>query len=1182
VKYDYLNALSGLESWEGCIGKQFWRQFMKNMMRWVLPLLLIFLIAGSGTGFAQSVNAGDIRGSVTDSTGALIPGVTVTVLNVDTGVSKDFTTNQSGLYDTNSIVPGQYTITFMRDGFDSLVRGPITLEVGFTTVNGVLKVGSTKEQVTVTTDVPLLTTETGDQSTTLDAKSMDELPQVTQDWENFVILLPGAAGTTSSSPGQEAAINGNLPYSNILSDGASTTLGQSMNANPTTFEDVAELQINTSSFSAQYGIGGVIFNQITKSGTSSYHGTAYDFIQNTLLNAYSYSFGAKGIPSPLHYNNFGGALGGPMPKLKKAFFYFNYDHIAHSGAGGSVNRYTVPTPDMMIGNFSAISAQLYDPTTQTIATDSNGNPYPVRQAFQNNTIPSGELDSVAAKFIQWYPTPTNHIAGGTFLCGVAGLPACSPGGHGEPTNNFASALSSPMPVTRYFGRLDYDLTPKNRLTMSEVENDAPQVSNPSGVEACPVGCQSQDIENNNAQVTDVWTINSHMVNEARLGYTYQFNQFQDETAGLGLPAQLGWKFAKEDDFPDIDFEDGDWTPAWINKQGNNLFKEHVFDPSDVVTLVTGKHILHFGGEVLMYRNDSQLWNGGHQAGAFGFGSVNYCGCNNDYTAQWATNSQGAASINNGTGWAMADFLLGYAASWSAQETPEFGSRLKSPQFFVQDDWKIRPTLTVNLGIRYQINHGWNEIHGDLDSFDPTVINPATNTLGAMWFGNTHANGRTSMEANVFNTVLPRVGFSWLKDAKTTIRGGFGVYAYNWSADDYGNGIGAPFGASGNAQDATGGITPIVKLDGPGTNFVTGATLPYISNNTAPDAYNGQGVSYTAYHTPVPRIYQWNLAVQRELAPNLVAEVGYVASHAFDLIFGGGGGVALNQIPESQLLSTGVNTAAIPYPNFSSITGYTNNAISNYNSLQAQITQRFHSGLSFNFNYVWSHMLDSMDSSAWGSHAGPLPYQNAYDPGANYASSNFDVRNAFKGNVVYQLPFGKGKAYLSHNTALDEVVGGWQVSGSMVLSTGNPFSLTGTQLTNANGGGAYPNWSGLSPIPAHKSITTWYNTAAFQMPANGTFGNVGRNVLYGPGIDVVNLSAHKEFALLEAWHHDVKLQFRADASNAFNHPSFGSPNGSLTGATTASPDYTGTAGGQFQINSVTVGGRNVQVAMRLNF
>ena len=1158
---------------------------MKKVLRWALPLFLL-IVSGSAACFAQSVNAGDIRGSVTDTTGALVPGVAVTVLNVDTGVSKKLTTNQAGLYDTNSIIPGHYTITFTRDGFEQLVRGPITLEVGFTTVNGQLQVGSTKQQVTVTSDVSLLTTETGDQSTILNAKAMDELPQVTQTWENFVILLPGAAGTSSSSPGQEAAINGNLPYSNILSDGASTTLGQSMNANPTTFEDISELQVNTSSFSAQYGIGGVIFNQITKSGTKVYHGTGYNFLQNGFFNAAPYTVGGGGKVSTLHYNNFGGALGGPIPMLKKVFFYFNYDHIIHNGSNGGLNKYTVPTPAMMTGDFSGLSP-IYDPTTQTTAKDSNGNTYPIRTQFPGNKIPTASLSSVASKFIQWYPTPTNHIAGGSFICGTGTQAACSTGSHGEPVQNFGSNLSTPNPTIKYFGRLDYDITPSNRLTMSDVQTDNPQVSNPSGVEECPVGCQSFDVTNNNAQITDVWTISPRMVNEARLGYTYQFNQGADQTFGTGLPAQLGWKFAKENDFPDINFEDGDWSPAWINKQGNNLFKEHVFDPSDVVTLVAGKHILHFGGELLMYRNDSEAWNGAHQAGSFGFGSVNYCGCNNDYTAQWTKNSGGAASINSSTGWAMADFMLGYAANWSAASTPEYGARLKSPQFFVQDDFKIRPNLTVNLGLRYQINHGWNEVHGDIDTFDPKVMNPTTNTLGAMWFASTAANGRTALEANVYNVFLPRVGFSWLVNSKTTLRGGFGLYAYNWSEDNYGAGIGAPFGGSGNANDTTGGITPITALDGSGTNFVTGAALPFVSSNTTANAYNGQGVTYTDYNTPVPKIMQWNLAIQREIAPNLVVEVGYVASHALDLIFGDSGGVALNQIPQSEILSTGKNNSAIPYPNFNSITGYTNNATSNYNSLQAQITKRYSSGVSFNFNYVWSHMLDSSDSSGWGSHAGPLNYQNSYSPSQNYGSSNFDIRNAFKGNVVYELPFGKGKPFLNKGKVLDEIVGGWQTSGSIVLSTGNPFTVTDAQehQTNANGGGAYPNWGTVSAKPAHRTIANWFNPGAFTRPANGTYGNVRRNSLYGPGLNVVNLSGHKEFDLLEAWGHDIKLQFRIDASNAFNHASFGLPNSELSGSSGPGTPYTQTAStgaNASQITGVTVGGRAVQLGMRVNF
>ena len=1159
---------------------------MRKTMRWILPLLLVVL--GSGVCLAQSINAGDIRGSVTDPTGALVPGVTVTVMNVDTGVSKDMTTNQSGLYDTNSIVPGHYTITFTKEGFEQLVRGPITLEVGFTEVNGQLKVGSTKQQVTVTSDVPLLTTETGEQATTLDARTMAELPQVTQDWENFVILLPGAAGTGTTSganPGQIASINGNLPYSNILADGASTTLPASANANPTTFENVAELQINTSSFSAQYGIGGVIFNQITKGGTNVWHGTGYDFIQNNILAAAPYSFGSGLVPL-LRYNDFGGSVGGPVPGIKKMFFYYNYDQIVDHGAGG-VSTLSVPDSALLGGDFSEIAdtTTLYDPTTQVMGVDAKGNPYPIRQSFESeygkNAIPSGMLDKVATAMNQFWPTPSSHIANGKFQAGGVGP-------HGETINNFVSDTPNSTPYRKYFGRMDYDITDKNRITMSDTQSDTPVIY-PSSLVECPVACQSGDVDNNNAQVTDVWQITPHLVNEARMGYTWQGNFFADLALGKGLASKVGWQFAKADDFPATQFTDGDWDYAWLSPSSNAVYKEHVFDPSDVVTLIKGRHILHFGGEFLMYDDNATAW-GNTNAGTFQYGSPGW-GFNHNYTAHWTVGSNGVASVDNNSGWDYADYLLGLPADWSASVTPEFGARLKSEQMFVQDDFKIRPTLTLNLGLRFQMTHGWGETHGNIQTFDPTVMNPATNTLGAMWYGSTAANGRKNLEADVNNTFLPRIGFSWLFDPKTTIRGGYGLYAYNMSIDNYGGGMGGPFGSSGNVSDTT-GFSPVTKLDGTGMLItpggtgtkgigVTGAALPYSAASTDPARYNGQGVGYTAYHTPVPRINQWNLAIERELAPNMVVSLSYVASHAFNLVFPAN----LNQIPESALLPDKVNTAAIPYPQYgqNSISGDKDAAYSNYHSLQAQITKRMSKGVSFNFNYVWSHFLDEQDSSSWGSRMGPQQVQSSYNLRANYGPSNFDIRNAFKGNVVYQLPFGKGKQFLNNGRALDEIVGGWQVSGTIVLSTGNPFTLSSNQNPNANGSGAYPNRvPGVALYASNKGINTWYNPAAFSRPADGTFGNTSRNLLYGPGLEIVNLSAHKDFVLLEAWQHTFKFEFRADASNAFNHPSFAAPNATLGGDSGPGTPYTTTGGGARQINGITVGGRDLQLGLRLNF
>jgi hypothetical protein len=377
------------------------------------------------------------------------------------------------------------------------------------------------------------------------------------------------------------------------------------------------------------------------------------------------------------------------------------------------------------------------------------------------------------------------------------------------------------------------------------------------------------------------------------------------------------------------------------------------------------------------------------------------------------------------------------------------------------------------------------------------------------------------------------------------------------------------------------------MDGAGTVYGTSTALPYSTPSTDPARFNGTNVSYDKYHTPVPKIYQWNLAIQRQLSADLMAEVSYVGSHGYNLA----DQTDLNAIPATKLSANDAQYR--PYPQFGSIVGSNNQGISNYNSLQASITKRMSSGLSLTFNYVWAHFLDSQDSAGWGG-GGTQHWQIANNDAANYSNSNFDVRHAIKGYAVYELPFGKGKRVLNNSALLDEVVGGWQVSGTLYLATGQPFTVLGTQNTYqlAANQEVYPNRvPGVSTKPTHQSthceassnattgcMNEWYNPAAFSQPADGTFGNVRRNSLHGPGIGQVNLSGGKTFALP---YEGIKLEFRADATNALNHANFSEPNGNLGGAANVGGAYSWSANTQ-QISGTSFGGRALQMQLRLKF
>ena len=1089
-----------------------------------------------GTAWGQATNSADVTGSVTDSTGAVVPGVTVTVRNLDKNVERTYVTNEFGVYDTGPLVPSDhYLMIFKLAGFATVQRGPMTLSAGVTGLNVQLSVEQSSQQVVIQAEAaPLMETTTAEISQTIPQDTLAVLPQTAgiPDWQSFLTFLPGTRGNggNNNNPGMGGvSVNGALPFSNALLDGATISSPMSNNViNTPIFDSIAEVKMSQSSFSAQYGGGGMVYNQISKGGTNQFHGMGYDYFKNTALNAAPFGFnGVAGRKTPIHFNAFGGNIGGPVIKNKVFFFFAAENTINHTTPPTSFA--TVPTIAMRSGNFAGMNT-IYDPTSQTVNPTTG---VVTRQPFPNNQIPPAMLDTVAKNIQAYYPLPNRA---GQVVNGIE-------------TNNYSYLAPGNSPRRKYFWRLDADVTSKNRITFSGAWNDGPQ--NPFSPVA-PINRAPGDVKNMSFQLSEYWSITPIMTNEFRIGFMGEYDRFTPDTLDKGYPQKLGLQFSKADVFPTVTISNYYTLGGGLNTQ----YKENAFDISDQMTLIHGRHLLHFGGEVVIFQANSTAWG-------------NIYGANVGFTGVYTAGSN-SGSLASTTGSAYADFLLGYVQNWSAVVSPEYGGRLKNPGLFIQDDFKVSPKLTLNLGLRWEGNTGWSEVHGNARSFDPNVINPATNAPGAMWYGTSQANGRKTLQKGVWNNWLPRFGFAYQLGTKTTIRGSFGLYTFPWNVDTYASaGLGNAFTSSGNQTDSTGNVQPVVILSSDGNTNYQGArgsaiNALYRRAPTTPEAYNGQSVGFVQYRSPSPLLRSWNLTIQRLVTGSLVADFGYIGSNGSHLAFT----KDLNQVPENRL---GPNDAAFrPYP-FQSLNGYTTEGISNYHAFQTGLTRRFNQGLMFNFNYTWSHMLTNQDSSGWGTLQGATPYQRAYDPMANYGNSNFDVRHMFKAHGSFDLPFGSGRRFANTNKILDKAIGGWTLFGDFIAQGGSPFTPR-MQVNNsyALSSGSfvwYPNVVGNpKAVPGGQTIDSWFNVDAFAAPTPGTFGNMGRNILRGPKLSSINMSLHKTFRFAER----MKLDFSANATNVINHPSF------------ALPDNLIGAGHVGRINAVSVRERQMELVAKILF
>ena len=762
---------------------------------------------------------------------------------------------------------------------------------------------------------------------------------------------------------------------------------------------------------------------------------------------------------------------------------------------------------------------------------------------------------MAAKILSFYPLP-------------------NAGASGALTNNFSFIASAPNPNLRFFGRLDYDISQKNRISFSISQKDNPGKNINST--PCPLNCYSGDIDGYNAQVTLTSEITPTLVNSLRMSYTKQGNWFVPQTLGFNSQATLGLQYAKANVFPTINIS-GQCCVS-LQPGTNAVYIEGLYDPSDVVTLVHGKHILHFGVEVLMGDGDTTPW-GNINAGTFGF-TGNY------------TSNGGAA----GTGSGLADFLLGDVQNWAATNQSTSYMRLKSPQLFAQDDIKVRPNFTLNLGLRYVATTGMSEIHNSLGGFWPTLVNPYDGSLGSMWFA--PQDNRTTLQKPSYAIFLPRVGFAWQVMPNTVVRGGFGMYSYNYSEDTYGNGVGtgALTTSKGNSTDPApnAAVNPLISLSSTAAqaatalNYVVGSPAAKNPNTycCTPGKYSSQ--TYVPYDVPVARINEYQLSVEHQFGRDYVASLAYVGSHATNLQFP----TDLNQVTNPATLSTfaadqaaGTLTTAViqanrPFSNWGNLGGNNYNGITRYNAVQAAINKHFSNGLLFSFNYVWSHFLDDQDSSGWGSRAGTQFWQIGNNPSANYGNSNFDIPNAYKGYASYELPFGRGKSYMHDNGIEDAIVGGWRLSGTFIHQSGVPFTIINSVNNSLSQCGNGCNWyanvvgSPLSGVPGAPGTDGpgamgYFNPAAFAVPATGTFGDERRNSIRGPDLTVVNLSLAKNIHFTER----VAMEIRGDFVNALNHPSFNPPGNTLGGANFGVID---------NATGVSVAPRSGQLSARISF
>ena len=1103
---------------------------LRSLMAITLMVLTAFPLCG------QNTNTGEIKGSVTDSSGAVIANATVRITDVATGVVTKADTNRDGIYDVPSLLPGEYTIAVTAKGFKDYLRKGVVLQVETIAINATLTVGAATEQVVVTAEAPLLQTESSDMHVIFDTQQILDAPTVGGVWYNELTnelpgVNPGGGGAQDAS-GQGVGVNGTQGYmANWLIEGSDATQPRDVNAsdNYPPIDAISEAQVLVGNFGAQYGTGAAAFNVILKGGANAWHGSAFEFIQNDAFDALNY-FASPGSTAPLRWNMFGGSVGGPI-KRDKLFFFFTYE--GNPNHSSSIDTTTVPTDAMKGGDFSALPNPVYDPSS-TSCGSYDGTPYCYRGTqFTSNTITTG-FDPVAQAIQKLFPEPNNVPSGSV---------ATSPSDPLNTYNNYKVVVTEPADSNWYAGKVDYNISTNQKLSGSILEYPISLINSIDAL--CPLGFDCTKAPRNlnqDAQITETWTISPTMLNEARFGAVRELDKYVPASYGQGDPIKLGIEPAYGPNapgniFPDVTIDGGDGAgQIGIGGGTHAVLADGAFVEGDILTLIRGRHTIKLGGELDKSYQNYTSW-GDVSSGNFVFNGIG--------TAQfWSGSNYPNTTGGYGTvasGSPYADFLLGQVWGWYVYDYDETGARMWNLASFFQDDFKMRHNLTLNLGLRYQFQSGWGEVLNRFGSFDPTLINSATNTPGAMIFGG--QMGRNKIENGV-NEWDPRVGLSWSPVSHTAVRASYGVFDAFRSAESYTDGalgLGLnPQGSNGYSSNFTTGIsyypTPWTLSTGPPAGSVIYPQQSAFSNAK----YNGQGVYYYPSQMPIEYYQEAMLSIQQEFPQGILLDASYVNTKGTHLNFERDS----DQVPEGALSQ---GASAEPFPQYKYIYAAMFDGRSNYNAFQLRVQKRMSHGIGFMANYAWSKILDTGTSN--GHNESIDVWQNAYDTAANYGISQLDVPQSLNGYATWELPFGQGRRFGLHGAA-DEALGGWRFTGVFQAHSGIAFTpVVGTSdESNSQASQCYCGFAwlpnlvpGVSPKESHPSTSAWFNTAAFAVPANNTFGNEGRNILRGPDWRDVDFSLGKTFWLGEWWGDQTHLEVRADAFNGLNHPNFGQPN-----------------------------------------